>query len=108
MQFTHLSKLNQYHIYSIEHDKIIRDDFRMSFSHPNLIKADYIKLPELSLNEVRAIIIELRKDERFIDMARGFAMNINVKWEKIRGGENTERVKELLKFIKREDKGVYL
>lgn len=101
--FTHLSKLNPYHIYSIDHDKIIRDDFRMSFSHPNLIKADYIKLPELHLNEVRAIIIELRKDERFIDMARGFAMNINVNWQKIRGGENTERVKELLKFIKRTD-----
>lgn len=106
--FTHLSKLNPYHIYSIDHDKIIRDDFRMSFSHPNLIKADYIKLPELHLNEVRAIIIELRKDERFIDMARGFAINISENWEKIRIGENTERVKELLKFIKREDKGVYL
>lgn len=106
--FTHLSKLNPYHIYSINHDKIIRDDFRMSFSHPDLIKADYIKLPELSLNEVRAIIIELKKDERFIDMARGFAINISENWQKIRIGENTQRVKELLKFIKREDKGVYL
>lgn len=103
MEFTHLSKNNQFHIYSIEHDKIIRDDFRMSFSHPNLIKADYIKLPELHLNEVRAIIIELRKDERFVDMARGFAININEDWQKIRIGENTERVKELLKFIKRTD-----
>ena len=101
--FTHLSKLNPYHIYSINHDKIIRDDFRMSFSHPNLIKADYIKLPELSLNEVRAIIIELKKDDRFIDMARGFAINIGVKWDKIRGGDKTEIVKELLKFIKRTD-----
>lgn len=60
-------------------------------------------LPYLTTQETKAIIIELRKDERFIDMARGFAMNINVKWEKIRGGENTERVKELLKFIKRTD-----
>lgn len=100
MEFTHLSKNNPYHIYSIENDKIIRDDFAMTFSHPDLIKADYIPLPELHFNETKAIVIELRKDERFIDMARGFAVNINAKWDKIRSGDTTERVKELLKFIK--------
>lgn len=102
--FTHLSKSNKYHIYSIEHDKIIRDDFRMDFQHPDLIKCDYIPLPALTHNEVKAIIIELRTHPKYVDMARGFAMNINVKWEKIRGVEKTEKVKELIKFIKRDDK----
>lgn len=100
--FTHLSKSNKYHLYSIEHDKIIRDDFRMSFSHPDLIKCDYIPLPNLTYNEVKALIITMRNIPEYVDMARGFSININVKWEKIRGGENTQRVKELLKFIKRE------
>lgn len=100
--FTHLSKTNKYHIYSIEHDKIIRDDFRMSFSHPDLIKADYIPLPYLTKNEIRSIIISLRKDDEFIDIARGFAFNIDVDYRKIRTGENSELVKELLKFIKRD------
>lgn len=59
-------------------------------------------LPNLTYNEAKSLIITLRNIPEYVDMARGFAININVKWEKIRGGENTERVKELLKFIKRE------
>lgn len=106
MEFTHLSKSNPYHIYSIDHDKIIRDDFLMNFSHPDLIKCDYISLPELSKDEVKALVIELRKDDRFIDMVRGFMINIDAK--RVVSGKSSERVKELLKFIKREDKGVYL
>lgn len=102
MEFTHLSKSNKYHIYSIEKDKIIRDDFLMDFQHPDIIKCDYMPLPPLTYNEVKALIITLRTEPKFIDMARGFAININVNWQKIRDGENTERVKELLKFIKRE------
>ena len=104
--FTHLSKSNPYHIYSINHDKIIRDDFLMNFQHPNIIKCDYIPLPELSNDEVRALVIELRKDDRFIDMACGFMINIDAK--RVVSGVRSDNVKELLKFIKREDKGVYL
>lgn len=101
--FTHLSKNNQYHIYNIENDKIIRDDFLMDFQHPDIIKCDYMPLPNLTPNEVKALIIELRVIPEFIDMARGFSINIGVKWDKIRGGDKTDRVKELLKFIKRTD-----
>lgn len=104
MEFTHLSKNNQCHIYNINHDKIIRDDFLMNFQHPDIIKCDYMPLPTLTYNEVKAMIIELRNIPEFIDMARGFSIKIGVKWDKIRGGDKTDRVKELLKFIKRTDK----
>lgn len=106
--FTHLSLQNKYHLYKFEDDKVIRDDYKFTFSHPDLIKADYIPLPNLNRNEVKAVIIELRNLPEYKDMVRAFYFNIEPtrgKIEyipKIRGGEKTECVKELLKFIKRD------
>lgn len=112
--FTHLSKKNPYHLYKIKDDKIIRDDYRFSFLKPEFQKAEYIRLPNLTTSEIHAIIIELRDDARFKDMVNALYFNTNPhngsfeKVFKIKNGNYTNRVKDLLNFVKREDKGIYL
>lgn len=102
MHFTHLSLKNKYHLYSIENDKIVRDDYLMDFMHPDLIKCYYRRLPALTLGETKAIIIDLMHDINYKDMVTAFCYNIGYKLKHVKEGNKTEKVKELLKFIKRD------
>lgn len=99
--FTHLSKSNQYHLYAINKYKIIRDDFIMDFKPLNFIEANYIKLPDLQIEEVKFIIKHLKEFPEYRDMAIAFGINIGYNLKSVRGGKNNQRVKDLLKFIMR-------
>lgn len=107
--FTHLSFNNPFHLYKIKGDKIIRDDYKFSFLAPEYQKAEYVKLPNLTKDEIYALIMELRKDERFRDMCIALYFNTRPyngsieKMYKIRKGNKTENVKDLLKIIKRNE-----
>lgn len=107
MHFTHLSLKNKYHLYSIENDKIVRDDYLMDFMHPDLIKCYYRNLPNLTEPEIRCLICELRSLNEYKDMVIALYCMIDSsckvsRIKRLRSGEKTEKVKELLKFIKRD------
>lgn len=101
--FNYLSKNNPFHVYSINGNKIIRDDYKMSFEHPDVIKCEYYKMPELSIEEANAIILSLKKtkDERFRDMILAIYFDYNA-WGKkkyinnITDGDFSKKVKDLL------------
>lgn len=102
--FNYLSKNNPFHVYKIEGNKIIRDDFLMSFEHPDFIKCEYIELPDLTYEENNAIIASIKNDIRFKDMVIALYYNQNKyqnrsRINNIKTGDYTPKVKKVLKII---------
>lgn len=102
--FNYLSKNNPFHVYKIEGNKITRDDYLTTFDHPDIIKCEYFKLPELTYEENNAIIASIKNDFRFKDMVIALYFNHNM-WGKrkyinnINTGDYSNKVKKVLKII---------
>lgn len=102
--FEFISINNPFHVYKIEGNKIIRDDYLMSFDHPDAIKSEYIKLPSFTYEENNAIIASLKNDIRFKSMVIALFFNHN-KYSKMKyinnitDGDYTDKVKKVLNLI---------